>query len=660
MSEGKCPKRMVIKNGKCQSKARPTSRAGSRRKRGNAIIKDFTIKKVNGSKSFVKDDTEMGIEEISITYKDQGPYRVRRTDQFGRVATYFRIQIRPKIQMNHCIGILTYFNEERTQLDTAKRLGWAEISEPEKYNPININPDMEIYLEFMVKFDDEDNPRLQTREKQVLLTPHYYFYIKVTYEGPKKEIWLEVIFQQGSRDIRVQKMNNPPVDSIDQIFDEEQEPLITAETGVNFEVPARPATMTQSPDTPPKTVSLTGTKARTRDESRALPLISTDEAKRRFQDLDEDQLIENVLVPLTISMGFREIDVFHPFGPGEKGRDIICLAPNRPTIFYLGFIAIKDKLTEGISGSGSVGKVWNQIDRAMVYEYRNKHGEIVRLQKVIVVAAGGVVKTKNPREYIITRFKDHFPGKEIEIWDDLDLTENILRYNSFEYPRIPEKPEYEPLIRIYDAIKSIINQGPPWQIYCYSKFAICYLLHMVFVQKDQGKNETLLGIFHLFDGFEHEEEDKNRLYIGEPFQRVNFEQVYNSLKPIWRALFRLGDANERFMAWFDIPLIREIMRDELFTNPIYNNKYTEDTLTDEELTQILTINSTYNTVIRHRLEDPQWLTRHHLEKASKQEKEDYLAKDIEDFRQKIPETVAMDMFKLSLKFCCEYLRKYNW
>lgn len=141
----------------------------------------------------------------------------------------------------------------------------------------------------------------------------------------------------------------------------------------------------------------------------------------------ETDLIENFLVPLLAKMGFTELDIKHPQGVSEKGRDIICVNPNEKPGKFIGFVVTADELSENVRKSGWIDKIWGQINRSLIHEYRTKSNESVRLDSVIVVAAGGIVRTGDPREFLFTKMKDNFPSKGLIIWDDYDFTLRLMK-----------------------------------------------------------------------------------------------------------------------------------------------------------------------------------------------------------------------------------------
>lgn len=46
-----------------------------------------------------------------------------------------------------------------------------------------------------------------------------------------------------------------------------------------------------------------------------------------LRDLDEKSLRENVLLPLLARIGLKGVRIYH--GPGERGKDIVCIDEDR-------------------------------------------------------------------------------------------------------------------------------------------------------------------------------------------------------------------------------------------------------------------------------------------------------------------------------------------
>ncbi len=183
-------------------------------------------------------------DRIILNYENKEPYRVWRRDQFGREGFFFRIPITRKEIIRNCIGHITYFNFERNHKASNIILHWAEVPEHYNYRPIIINPGESFDLDFLIKYEKEETPRLYVQTLQPLFFDHYYFYIKVTSEGPSGEIWLEMLRDPGNNSIEV-KMTSPPVTDIMEIFSSERNITPGQSSAGDYERKPQPSTMTQ-------------------------------------------------------------------------------------------------------------------------------------------------------------------------------------------------------------------------------------------------------------------------------------------------------------------------------------------------------------------------------------------------------------------------------
>lgn len=55
--------------------------------------------------------------------------------------------------------------------------------------------------------------------------------------------------------------------------------------------------------------------------------MNADDKLSKLAQMDEDELRESLLLPLLSRMGFKYVMIYH--GPGERGKDIVCLDTNR-------------------------------------------------------------------------------------------------------------------------------------------------------------------------------------------------------------------------------------------------------------------------------------------------------------------------------------------
>jgi len=183
-------------------------------------------------------------ERIILNYEAKEPYRIRRRDQFRREGTFFRIPISRNNLTKNCIGHITYFDIGYTHKDISKILHWAEVPDQDNYRPIRINPNEIYYLDFLIKYDKDPFPRLYIQTLQQLKLYHYYFYIQVTSEGSKGDLWLEMLHDPVINSIEI-KIIPPPVADLREIFNTAREVTPRQASANDYESITQPATMTQ-------------------------------------------------------------------------------------------------------------------------------------------------------------------------------------------------------------------------------------------------------------------------------------------------------------------------------------------------------------------------------------------------------------------------------
>jgi hypothetical protein len=162
-----------------------------------------------------------------------------------------------------------------------------------------------------------------------------------------------------------------------------------------------------------------------------------------LQDLSEDSLRQEVLIPLLSKMGF--IDPIHHHHQNEKGKDIVCKEYDQ--VFkktkYIAVIVKKGNITGSSSSSDGYFNVINQIKQALnepykhVYELRE-----IYIDQCLLVASGKFLATSLESIYgtlkqerldkairdtididrLISLIDDHFP----EYWDEHETEKEFL------------------------------------------------------------------------------------------------------------------------------------------------------------------------------------------------------------------------------------------
>jgi len=162
-----------------------------------------------------------------------------------------------------------------------------------------------------------------------------------------------------------------------------------------------------------------------------------------LQDLSEDSLRQEVLIPLLSKMGF--IDPIHHHHQNEKGKDIVC--KDYDQVFkktrYIAVVVKKGNITGSSSSSDGYFNVINQVKQALnepykhVYELRE-----ICIDQCLLVASGKFLATSLESIYgtlkqerldkairdtidinkLINLVDDHFP----EYWDEHETEKEFL------------------------------------------------------------------------------------------------------------------------------------------------------------------------------------------------------------------------------------------
>jgi len=109
---------------------------------------------------------------------------------------------------------------------------------------------------------------------------------------------------------------------------------------------------------------------------------------RRF---NEEQLIDNVIVPLLENMGFKDITKMH--GPGEQGIDLLFY---KETEFgyneYTGVQAKKEKIHGKAGKSGNATEILIQAQQAFSYTFIDVYdGKQKNIDKFFVITSDDII-----------------------------------------------------------------------------------------------------------------------------------------------------------------------------------------------------------------------------------------------------------------------------
>ena len=119
--------------------------------------------------------------------------------------------------------------------------------------------------------------------------------------------------------------------------------------------------------------------------------MNSKEKLKVLHRFDEEQLIDNVIVPLLEHMGFRDITKMH--GPGEQGIDLLFY---RETEFgyneYTGVQAKKEKIHGKAGKSGNATEILIQAQQAFSYTFIDVYdGKQKNIDKFFVITSGDII-----------------------------------------------------------------------------------------------------------------------------------------------------------------------------------------------------------------------------------------------------------------------------
>lgn len=122
--------------------------------------------------------------------------------------------------------------------------------------------------------------------------------------------------------------------------------------------------------------------------------MTIDEKKEIIQNLHEDQLREQIIVPLLMKLGFIDPIIHHH--ANEKGKDIVCKEydPVFKKIRYLSIIVKKGNITGSSSGTNSYFAALNQIKQSFNEPYKHIYeNREVYIDQCILIASGEILPT---------------------------------------------------------------------------------------------------------------------------------------------------------------------------------------------------------------------------------------------------------------------------
>lgn len=161
-------------------------------------------------------------------------------------------------------------------------------------------------------------------------------------------------------------------------------------------------------------------------------LPNNDQVERvliKIQGLKEDEIIDNVMLPLLLKMGFHDVKRIAHHGPAESGLDI--------PLFYE-FDKFNSRIYYGVQvkaidihtnsrRDGHAESVSNQLLQALHSKFIDQEdNEEKQADRVILVTARKV------NEAARKVFHRNFPNRTLIIMDGKTLAENIVRYGLIE------------------------------------------------------------------------------------------------------------------------------------------------------------------------------------------------------------------------------------
>lgn len=112
---------------------------------------------------------------------------------------------------------------------------------------------------------------------------------------------------------------------------------------------------------------------------------------KEIQKLTEDELRQNIILPLLGRMGYKAATLYH--GPRESGKDVICFDYDKlRSRKYLGIVAKTFDLTGSVSSKHGLREVLYQVEQCFSVPYENLFGmQSVTMDEVWIVTTGKII-----------------------------------------------------------------------------------------------------------------------------------------------------------------------------------------------------------------------------------------------------------------------------
>jgi len=154
--------------------------------------------------------------------------------------------------------------------------------------------------------------------------------------------------------------------------------------------------------------------------------MNSKEKLKILRGLKEEQLTDNVVIPLLEEMGFKNITKTH--GQGERGVDLIFYEETKFGEREYTGIQVKAKIIHGSSGKpGNATEILNQAQQAFLYSFPDVYdGTPKNIDKYIVMTSGDIIVSA--RNLIKDGLKKVGCYKTIHFFDGRKLVELIDQY----------------------------------------------------------------------------------------------------------------------------------------------------------------------------------------------------------------------------------------
>lgn len=146
---------------------------------------------------------------------------------------------------------------------------------------------------------------------------------------------------------------------------------------------------------------------------------------KKIVKLDERKLIDNVIIPLLVKMGFRTPKQVSHHGPREFGQDIkLFYEYNKfgQKTYYGSQVKSTNINMNSKKQKENAAAIANQLDVALSMKFIDEEDKIEKkVDKIMLITSGKI--TDDAKKYYVNRF-----SRNIDVIDGELLAENVVRY----------------------------------------------------------------------------------------------------------------------------------------------------------------------------------------------------------------------------------------